>query len=195
MLLSISQELATEWLTEWVIQWLACVAYRQGKLERATTLIEASQVIQSPDKDHSEIRVALLNCGDVARAQGDTASAARFYARSLTVVVKGRILWEAAERLEGLAKLECATGRPARAARLFGAAQAMRERYSTSIRRLSGQITILRSASSAPASTRDFVGAAWAIVGAAAAASSRGPHDGVSDDISTRNGRESSARP
>jgi tetratricopeptide (TPR) repeat protein len=131
--LKIFRELTLGVLADWVLPWLACVYYRLGQLDRAQALIEESQVIKGPEKDWSEIRLALLVRGDLARVRGDTATAAEFYVRSLKVVVKYHLLWDAAERLEAIAKLASANQKAQRAARLFGAAAALRDQNSTPV--------------------------------------------------------------
>ncbi len=112
----------------WVLPWLACVAYRLGDLDRAEALLTENEAIEDLDRDWAEISSALLSRGDVARAQGEPARAAQFYARSLQILVKLRNQPEVAERLEGFAKLAGAAHLSGRAARLLGAAAALRER-------------------------------------------------------------------
>jgi tetratricopeptide (TPR) repeat protein len=129
--LMIFRELKDENGMGWVPPWLGCVAHRAGDLGRAQTLIEEGLDIVDPDGYWPELAFALLARGDVARAQGDPATAAQYYARSLRIVVEHKDQPDVAERLEGFAKLAGAAQQPQRAARLFGAAEALRERIGT----------------------------------------------------------------
>jgi hypothetical protein len=63
--------------------------------------------------------------------QGDDERATAFYRQSLKLHRERGIVLEVADRLEGLAKVARMQGRPERAARLFGAAQALREQLGT----------------------------------------------------------------
>lgn len=117
----------------WIPPWLGCIAYRTGDLDRAQALIEQGLTIADPNGYWPEQAFALLARGDVARAKGALTTATEYYTRSLRLVLKNRQQPDVAERLEGFAKLAVAAGRPLRAARLFGAAQALRDRIGTPI--------------------------------------------------------------
>src|SRR5439155_2397049 len=111
----------------WVPPWLGCVAYRSGDLDRARALIDQGLAIDDPHGYWPELAFALLSRGDVDRAQHDLAGAAHYYARSLRLVVDHFDQPDVADRLEGFAKLAAETGPfGQRAARLFGAAEALR---------------------------------------------------------------------
>ncbi len=114
----------------WTPPWLGCVAYRAGDFDRARALIDAGLAIDDPDGYWPELAFALLSRGDVDRAQNDAAAAAHHYARSLRIVMDHFDQPDVADRLEGFAKLAAAE-RPERAARLFGAAEALRARLGT----------------------------------------------------------------
>ncbi len=131
--LKIFRELNDENGMGWVPPWLGCVAYRAGDLDGAQALIEEGLAIDEPDGYWPELAFALLARGDVARKQNDLTAAARYYTRSLTIVRDHRCQPEVAERLEGFAKLAGAAQQPRRAARLFGAAEALRKRIGTPI--------------------------------------------------------------
>ncbi|MEP7359874.1 MAG: tetratricopeptide repeat protein, partial [Anaerolineales bacterium] len=112
----------------WAPTWLGCVAYRFGDLDEAQALIEQGLAPQNPGDEWSELAFALLSRGDTARAQGQPVAAAECYARSLRSVVENNSQPDVAARLEGFAKLAALAQLPQRAGRLFGAAEALRDR-------------------------------------------------------------------
>jgi hypothetical protein len=67
-----------------------------------------------------------LNLGLVAFAQGDWEAARAFFAESLTICSKLGLQGNSASCLEGLAGVHGVGGEPKRAARLLGAAEAVR---------------------------------------------------------------------
>jgi tetratricopeptide (TPR) repeat protein len=110
----------------WVPPWLGCVAYRLGDLDEARALIEAGLALHDPDGPWWELSFALLSLGEVTRAQGELARAAALYAHSLRMVVAHGARPDVPAHLEGFAKLAIAAGDSLRAARLWGAAEALR---------------------------------------------------------------------
>ena len=110
----------------WAPAWLGCVAYRAGDLQQAQALMEAglANFVGAP----SELIFALFSRADVARAQGDWAYAAEVYARGLKLALDQGGQPDLPPFLEALAKLALATTLPNRAARLLGAADALRRR-------------------------------------------------------------------
>jgi tetratricopeptide (TPR) repeat protein len=117
----------------WASPWLGCVAYRAGNLDQAKTLIEAALPIHDPDGHWADLAFALLSLGDVMQAQGDPTAAAKLYARSLTLVVEHRARSAVAPYLEAYARLALAGAQPDRAARLLGAAAALRDQIGTPV--------------------------------------------------------------
>jgi predicted ATPase/DNA-binding CsgD family transcriptional regulator len=117
----------------WAPTWLGYVAYRAGNLDEAQALIEQSLASQKPGDGWSELAFALLARGDTARAQGQPVAAAECYARSLRSVVENNSQPDVAARLEGFAKLAALAQLTQCAVRLFGAAEALRERIGTPI--------------------------------------------------------------
>jgi len=107
---------------------LGVVYYEQNDLRRASTLFaDALQDFRTHDQPWL-MGYALGNLGKVARAQGDYVQATALYTESLT------LRWDRvgdkvgiAGSLRGLASIAALTGYPARAARLYGAAEAVRE--------------------------------------------------------------------
>ncbi|MEP7358117.1 MAG: AAA family ATPase, partial [Anaerolineales bacterium] len=112
----------------WVQPWLAWVAYHQGDLERAKALLPADRTLTGRYQDGAAMGFTLLVQGDIARAQGQAAAALESYTRSLQVLVKHRNQPGIADRLDAFATLAAAAHQPERAARLFGAAAALRAR-------------------------------------------------------------------
>jgi tetratricopeptide (TPR) repeat protein len=115
----------------WAPSWLGAVAYRAGDLQQAQALIEASLATQG--LAGPEVGFALLSRADVAQAQGDVAQAAEVYARGLRLVVDEGGGPQLADFLEGFARLALAGEQPARAARLLGAAAALRIKFGTPV--------------------------------------------------------------
>jgi predicted ATPase/DNA-binding CsgD family transcriptional regulator len=126
--LSVFRELNDQNGMCWTPPWLGAVAYRAGDLDRAQGLIEEGLALEETGGYWPEVVFAHFVYGDVARAQGQASLAAEWYARSLKTVVHYRDQPDVAERLEGFAKLAGEAHQPQRAARLFGAAEALRER-------------------------------------------------------------------
>ncbi len=110
----------------WAPPWLGCVAYRQGNLDEARALIEAGLALHDPGAPWHEVAFALFSLGEVTRAQGELAVSAAHYARSLRSVMAHGARPSVPAHLEGFAKLAAAAGDTARAARLWGAAEALR---------------------------------------------------------------------
>lgn len=96
-----------------------------GDLERARALLEESRALFEALGHEGGVAVALENLADVARDAGDPALAGALYRESLRRCGGGpsenTILC-----LEGLAQVACAEGAARRAARLLGAAAALR---------------------------------------------------------------------
>jgi non-specific serine/threonine protein kinase len=126
--LALFQSLGDRLLVAAVRQALGVVSYEQHDLPRATTLFaDALQEFRTHDQPWL-MGFALASLGKIARAQGDFGRAAPLYAESLT------LRWERvgdkvgiAGSLRGLASIAALVGSHARSARLYGAAEAVRE--------------------------------------------------------------------
>jgi tetratricopeptide (TPR) repeat protein len=134
------QELKDENGLGWVPPWLGCAAYRAGDIDQARALIEAGLAIQDPNQYWLELAFSLLSLGHVTRAQGDPPRAAELYTRSLGMLIANGIRPDEfrpvfgirpdfAEYLEAFAKVALVVSQPDRAARLFGAAQTLRDQF------------------------------------------------------------------
>ncbi len=105
---------------------LGLVALSQSDLGRAQPLLEESLAICRELGDRRNIAKATYALGDVASGRHDRA-ARTLYEESLSLSVEIGDRWISAISLEGLARIAVATGEPEAAARLLGAADALRE--------------------------------------------------------------------
>jgi tetratricopeptide (TPR) repeat protein len=108
------------------LSYLGDVATYQGDSERAMALNEESLAV-ARTLDTGSIARSLLHLGLTLRERGDLARAGRVLIESLALHRergnRGAVAW----CLEGLAGVACAQGQPDRAARLYGAAEVLRE--------------------------------------------------------------------
>jgi predicted ATPase/DNA-binding SARP family transcriptional activator len=105
---------------------LGLVAYRAGDLDRAAGLHQQALELSEQLGDRRLQAAALINLGLVAAQRKNYAAAAQFHLRSLSLAEAVGERRSVAEILEELAAVESAAGNPARAATLFGGAQAIR---------------------------------------------------------------------
>lgn len=105
---------------------LGLIHMERGELEVAHALLENSLAIDKQFGTEAEdIHIAL---GRLLALQGDVAAARHHYQESLTLLFEQNVCKEnIAASLEGLAALEAGQGAPSLAARLWGAAAALRE--------------------------------------------------------------------
>ncbi|MCC6179831.1 MAG: tetratricopeptide repeat protein [Chloroflexi bacterium] len=110
---------------------LGMVIFRQGDLDRATTLLEESLAAYAELRAHGH-HTCLLDLGSVALARNDAGRAAEYFSRSLTRCHEIGDRYNIARSFEGLAQVASAPDlagqvrRPHEAARLLGAAAALR---------------------------------------------------------------------
>jgi len=112
---------------------LGFVALSQGDFASAQTLVAESLAVFKEVGDRRNTCKALYALGDLARARRDYRGAADCYEEGLSISVEVGDPWFSARCLEGMAALAVATGEPAWAARLFGAAEALREAIGAAI--------------------------------------------------------------
>ena len=93
----------------------------------AKTYLEGSLAIRREIGDTIGLIWSIANLGEIATRQGDMAQAIARYTRSLVLSQKLGAKEGIAVCLEGLAQVAAARGRPLPAARLWGAAEALRE--------------------------------------------------------------------
>ncbi|MBV9602490.1 MAG: tetratricopeptide repeat protein [Chloroflexi bacterium] len=106
---------------------LAVVARDQGEWERMAVLADEALGVSEQIKDPEGVALALISRGIVEGIRGKPDEADALLRRSLSLAVELGHTREIVESIELLAGLECAHGRPERAARLFGVAEAMLE--------------------------------------------------------------------
>jgi tetratricopeptide (TPR) repeat protein len=100
---------------------------RQGELEQAAKVYEENLGRLRQLGDAWTISWALGGRGEVARLQGDYELAGSLLRESLAMILERGYPVEIAFTLEALGHLAADQGRPARAARLWGAADALRD--------------------------------------------------------------------
>ena len=107
---------------------LGLIHLEQGELEVARPLLEDSLLIGKQTGTETASVYAGLGLARLCALQGDAAAARRLYQESLSLLVEFNVYKEGiAAGLEGLAALEAGEGAPRQAARLWGAAHALRE--------------------------------------------------------------------
>ena len=102
-------------------------ALSQGAVATARSFIEESLAFSKAKGYRAGIIGSLAVLGQVTAAQGDYAQAQAFYEESLTLAREMGFKRLIPANLEGLAAVFAAQGEPMRAARLWGAAEALRE--------------------------------------------------------------------
>jgi predicted ATPase/class 3 adenylate cyclase len=98
----------------------------EGDVERATGLNEEAAELYQERGRRSQLQAALDNLGWSALIRGDHQQAKALHKESLELSKELGDKWVAAESIEGLACVAAAGGEAERAARLFGAAEALR---------------------------------------------------------------------
>jgi non-specific serine/threonine protein kinase len=106
---------------------LGCAAYGRNDLEPARTLLNEALTLQRSTEHRYGAAVSLLYLGHLAQTGGDLAAAAAHYTESLTLWWEEGFHPGLVEALSGIATIAVAQAQPVRAAKLFGAAAAIRE--------------------------------------------------------------------
>ena len=106
---------------------LGLTVEQQGESVSARALMEESLSTFRDIGHKSGIALVLLNLGNLAESQTDLALAEGYFSESLKLRHEANEKRPIARNLDGLAQVDWAQGQPARAARLFGAAEALRE--------------------------------------------------------------------
>jgi non-specific serine/threonine protein kinase len=126
--LNVSHELADKMYCGLTLVQLGVVATYQGDDERATTCHAQGLAALREFGDKYGIAYALSRFArDVTLRQGHYDQAAASFAESLIVCREVGHSWISEESVDGLGRVASATGRYERAARLFGAAEVLRE--------------------------------------------------------------------
>jgi predicted ATPase/class 3 adenylate cyclase len=106
---------------------LAMIVYSQGDLGRAAQLTEEGVALQRELDDRGGVALGLCNLGWIALLQDDLGRAADLYGESLTLSWDIGLNPLVQSALEGFACVAGGKGEAERAARLWGAAQALHE--------------------------------------------------------------------
>jgi predicted ATPase/DNA-binding CsgD family transcriptional regulator len=112
---------------------LAEFTLSQGDIATARSLVEKCLAFSRTEGFRANIAETLIMCGRVTAAQGDYAAAQTFYEESLALAKELGCKRVLPAGLEGVAAVVAAQGEPAWAARLWGAAEALREAMDTLI--------------------------------------------------------------
>lgn len=103
------------------------IAQYQGNYDRAAAFYTDSLTLFREVGDKRDIATLLSNLGDIARYGADYQKATELYAESLRLRQEVGEKWSIAYCLEGIAYIAVALEKPEWAARLLGAAEALRE--------------------------------------------------------------------
>jgi len=125
--LAIRRTLGDTWGVANSLHNLGRVLFRQGNYPTANALLKESLAMWRELGDRQNIAMALVNLGFVACSQEEYQSATAYVAESLTIRQELEDKRGIAYALEGFAWLAAARGSGARAARLFGAAEVLRD--------------------------------------------------------------------
>ncbi|MBI3997773.1 MAG: tetratricopeptide repeat protein, partial [Armatimonadetes bacterium] len=106
---------------------LGLIAWNQGDLEASRALYQDSLAIARELGHRQGMAAALNGLGTVARTLGDAGAACAHYAESLLIFRDLGDKWGVADVLEGFGCVAAAQGDFMRAARIFGAAEVLRE--------------------------------------------------------------------
>jgi tetratricopeptide (TPR) repeat protein len=125
--LALARELGDRWGMTYALTVLGNVAVYQGDLERALAAFTEVIALHRAIGDLGGLSVALRNVGWVARKRGEVARAEELEREALTLTWEQGDSRRSAEGLEELAATAGVAGQGVRAARLWGAAAAVRE--------------------------------------------------------------------
>ncbi len=123
-----AQAASDTWVTGASLWGLGRLARYQGDLPRATNLLEQTLVGARALGNPLAIAVTLLGLAEVAQDSENYEREAELLGQSLPLCRMMREYWGIAGCLEGMAAVAAARHQPAEAARLFGAASALREK-------------------------------------------------------------------
>jgi predicted ATPase len=125
--LEIARELADQRSIAYALGFLGQAAFYQGNYPQARRFLEESLAIDRETGDRLGTARRLCDLGRVSFSQGNTLAAQAHYEKALTICMELDSKWFVAACLEGLAAVMVAQGQLGRAARLWGAAEALRE--------------------------------------------------------------------
>src|SRR5262249_54359080 len=129
--LAIHREIGNQWGIALVLNNLGEVCGRQGDFAQARRLQEDSLMLRRALGHPLNIAYSLSSLGDTARRQGEYGAARAYHRESLEQLQELGHKSGIVDALESLAALETTESQPQRAAKLLGAAEALRESLST----------------------------------------------------------------
>jgi ATP/maltotriose-dependent transcriptional regulator MalT len=119
------------WAKGMALALMAEVALREGDIDSARALIEEGVAFERETEFRPDLAGSLVVCGRVSAAHGDDAAAQAHYEESLALASEIDLKLLLPAGLEGVASAVAAQGELTWAARLWGAAQAMRDTMGT----------------------------------------------------------------
>jgi predicted ATPase len=125
--LALRQELGDPWSIAQTLGNFASLAMQQGDDVNAKKYSEESLALFQRTGDPRSIARQLMELGDFARREGDFVRATTLLTQALSQLWQIRDQWSLTFVLDNLASLANAQGNPERSARLFGAAEYLRE--------------------------------------------------------------------
>jgi non-specific serine/threonine protein kinase len=125
--LALRREIGDPWGIAHTLQNFAPIAFKQHDYESAKEYTKETITWFKYAGDQRGVARTLVDLAEVARIEGDSAHAVILLTQSLSQVLQFGDKWSAAYVLEDLAALANEQGNPKRAARLFGAAESLRE--------------------------------------------------------------------
>jgi tetratricopeptide (TPR) repeat protein len=128
--LSLAREFNTSFGIAYTLFTLADAVLARGDASRAVTLLEESLALFQGLEHTWGMAQTLTRLGSMACEAGEDARASKLYGESLELVRQWGLSPYAVVSLEGLARVAVVRNRPERAARLCGAAEALREEIS-----------------------------------------------------------------
>ncbi len=125
--LALAREVGDQWSNAAALTSLGNIALHQGDVERAATAFAEALALYRVVGDLGSLSTSLVNLGWVARKRDEVGPAEALGREALALAWKQGLLRKCAEGLEELAATVCVAGQGVRAARLWGAAAAVRE--------------------------------------------------------------------
>jgi len=125
--LALSRELRIKNGIAWGLHGLGLVSSSQGEMARAKNLFAESLALFREGYIVFDVAFALNSLGRATLALGDAAGVAALFQESITLARNQNDTWNIAAALEGFADVARIQEHAARAARLFGCAEALRE--------------------------------------------------------------------
>lgn len=123
--LTLSRELGDKWLVGGSLKWLSFVALNQGNYDRAESLASESLSIYRELGDKRQVGGSLYAVALAIHSRGDYATARTLLTEALSFLHEVNEKTYTARCLEAIAGIDVAEGEFERAARLFGAAEAL----------------------------------------------------------------------